>query len=193
MLRVVAAGCLETSRTWADGRRMVLGLTEEHDFVDLAAVFDTEPALFDLTARGPTTLVVIPHRTVRDLVERHAGLAQSVIQALSSRARADAERLQAGLINSTRVRLAKTLIALGAGRAAQEDGLQVTQDDLAAMLGLSRQSVVTALKPLVRDGVLEAGYRRVRVLDRARLQAVAHEEEEEEPPAEAARRARSRA
>ena len=182
-LRVVAAGWLETSRTWADGRRMVVNLSQAYDLIDVAAIFDTEPALFDVTARGAATLVTVPHWTIRDLVDRNAGLGLSVIQALSLKARADAERLQAGLVNSPRVRLAKTLIALGAERPDREGAprLPLTQDDLAAMLGLSRQSVVSALKPLVRDGVLETRYRSVRLLDPARLQAVAHEEEHETP------------
>jgi CRP/FNR family transcriptional regulator, cyclic AMP receptor protein len=185
-LRVVVAGGLEASRTWADGRRAVFVLALSGDLVDPAAIFDDEPAQFDLTARGAATFVAVPHRALRDLVERQAGLSLSLIQALSLKARADAERLQAGLVNSPRVRLAKTLIGLGAERHGRgEAQLAITQDDLAAMLGLSRQSVVSALRPLVRDGILEVGYRSVRLVDRPRLLAVAHEEEGE-PPAAAA-------
>jgi CRP-like cAMP-binding protein len=182
-LRVVATGCLEASRTWADGRRVVFGLSQPFEVVDLAAIFDGEPVMFDLTARGPATVVAVPHRALRDLVEQNPSLGLSVIQALSHKARADAERLQAGLVNSPRVRLAKTLIALAADQSDRGEAprLKITQDDLAAMLGLSRQSVVSAMKPLVREGVLEARYRSLRLVDRRRLQAVAHEEDEGAP------------
>lgn len=182
-LRVVAAGRLEASRTWPNGRRVVFGLFQPCEVVDLAAIFDDEPAMYDLTARGPATLVAVPHRALRELLEQHARLGLSLIQALSHKARADAERLQADLVNSPRVRLAKTLIALAADQAERGEAprLQITQDDLAAMLGLSRQSVVSAMKPLVREGVLEAGYRNLRLVDRRRLQAVAHEEDEGAP------------
>lgn len=182
-LRIVASGWFETSRTWADGRRMVVNLAQANELIDVAAIFDDEPAMFDLTARGAATLVAVPHRVIRDLVERNPALALTLIEALSRKARADAERLQAGLVNSPRVRLAKTLISLSAERPRESaPQLQVTQDDLAAMLGLSRQSVVSAMKPLVRDGVIETRYRSIRLVDPARLEAVALEEEEVQPP-----------
>lgn len=49
--------------------------------------------------------------------------------------------------------------------------LGITQDELAELAGLSRKTVNLLLKALERRGVLETGYRRVRVLDVAGLQA----------------------
>lgn len=51
--------------------------------------------------------------------------------------------------------------------------VRLSQSTMAALLGVSRQSVNEALGRLRTQGLVETGYRRVRILDRAGLQAIA--------------------
>ncbi len=67
-------------------------------------------------------------------------------------------------------RLAKWILAT---RDRVGDEIQVTQDTVAMMLGVRRASVVTVLGRFVDEGLVGHGYARVRVLDEARLRAVA--------------------
>jgi CRP-like cAMP-binding protein len=67
-------------------------------------------------------------------------------------------------------RLAKWLLVT---RDRVGDEIQITQDIVAMMLGVRRASVVTMLGRFVDDGLVAHGYARVRVLDEARLKAVA--------------------
>ena len=57
------------------------------------------------------------------------------------------------------------------GRRRTEIGL--SQATIAALLGVSRQSVNEALGRLREQGIVETGYRNIRILDRERLLAVA--------------------
>ncbi len=178
-LWVVAEGLLETSRTWANGRRILLSLLAPGDTTDLAAAFDDQPTLCDILTRTHATLVNVPRCALQAAVDRPESQALSMLRALSRQGRIDAERLHMDLINSPRVRLARTLLRLAAGVEATARGraLDITQDDLAAMLGLSRQSIASAMKPLVRAGLVETGYRCIMLRDLPRLIEVANEEE----------------
>ena len=76
------------------------------------------------------------------------------------------------------VRLAHRLLTLDARPGAAPDGaavLAVSQEDLAFMLGVSRQSVNRQLKLWEDEGVLRVGYRVVELMDRTRLEGYARD------------------
>lgn len=68
------------------------------------------------------------------------------------------------------VRLAK-IIHVHLGHGSISDGVACLQRDLAELLGVSQVSVGTALKELEKAGLVEPGYRSIRVPDKARLEA----------------------
>jgi CRP/FNR family cyclic AMP-dependent transcriptional regulator len=64
--------------------------------------------------------------------------------------------------------LAKLLLTL-TSNAAAGDAVGVVQEDLASILGVSAMTLAKSLARLKREGLIETGYRQVRVPDRARL------------------------
>jgi CRP-like cAMP-binding protein len=71
--------------------------------------------------------------------------------------------------------LAKLLLHLQ-GRSTGE-WIACVQDDLAGLLGVTTMTVAKSLRVLREDGLIETGYRRVKVLDPARLRAWLTEQE----------------
>ena len=84
-------------------------------------------------------------------------------------ARALAHLLSDRLEHRVASRLA--LLAERVGAAASPIDVAVTQSDLAEMCAAGRLSVNLALKRLEEQGIVEAGYRRIRILDFDRLLA----------------------
>jgi len=68
------------------------------------------------------------------------------------------------------VRLARTLA--GAARSSGGAELHVRQEDLAAMIGVSRQTINKELKALERAGMVQLAYGRIVVRDAQRLRTV---------------------
>lgn len=185
-LRAVADGRVETSRTWADGRRFIHAFLTPPQTTHLADAFCNRPALYDIIARTNATVLTLPRAGLQEAVARHPVVARAVIEALSEDLHAQTERLQASLVEPLGQRLVRTLFDLA--RASPEDGgstwdVAVAQEDLAAMLGLTRQSIANALKPLIEAGLVETRYRGLRLLDPARLIALSAQEPAEPPPA----------
>jgi CRP-like cAMP-binding protein len=70
-----------------------------------------------------------------------------------------------------RARLARIVL-----RLADEDGrVEVRQDDLARLLGMTRSSLQRALTSLVEADTIAPGYGRLDILDRDRLAEITHE------------------
>jgi CRP-like cAMP-binding protein len=66
-------------------------------------------------------------------------------------------------------RLARRLQELFAGNQAADGALACSHDELARMIGSSRQSVTAIIKGWERQGWLEQAYGRIRLLDAASL------------------------
>ena len=64
--------------------------------------------------------------------------------------------------------LAKILLAL---RPQADGSIDCVQEDLAALLGTSVMTLSKGLGLLRREGLIETGYRTLRIVDRARLRA----------------------
>ncbi|MNH32801.1 hypothetical protein D3C79_932700 [compost metagenome] len=73
-------------------------------------------------------------------------------------------------------RVAHRLLQIAAGYGEMEGSrrlLQLSQEQLALMLSLSRQTTNQVLKSLQQEGALRLGYGEIEILDLARLQALA--------------------
>lgn len=66
--------------------------------------------------------------------------------------------------------LGKLLYAVTA-RKGCNDWVEIVQEDLASFLGVSTMTVAKALTRLKNEGLIETGYRKIRVPDRAQLKA----------------------
>lgn len=70
-------------------------------------------------------------------------------------------------------RLARWLLEVLDRSATSQDGLLLTQEVMAALLGVQRTTVSTTVAKLRRDGVLASGRGRLDVRDKPRLEALA--------------------
>lgn len=119
-------------------------------------------------ARERSSLIYVPEaaleaiaRIVPDLWLHFAELASDHLTAAARTAATTARTAPAG-------RVAYHLRLLMRNEAAPMN-IFVTQDELAELAGLSRKTVNVLLKDLEARGVVEAGYKRVRVLNAAAL------------------------
>lgn len=92
-------------------------------------------------------------------LERHASLIRAVAEA---RGLAPEARLRGRLASLARLQRQDRASAAPAA-------LAVSQADLARMVGVSRQTLNAMLGKLQREGLIEVGFRRIRVLDSVRL------------------------
>jgi CRP-like cAMP-binding protein len=136
-------------------------------------VFDGAGYLGSAVATEESAVLLVPAAPLLALVERHPAVARRVIQILSARLRRFA--LLAGDLSFAPVtsRLAAHLLRACAPAGSDVIDLSATRAELAAHLGTVREEVSRALSDLARQGVLEVRGRRVRVLDRTRLEGIA--------------------
>jgi CRP-like cAMP-binding protein len=176
---VVATGRLFSSRSWPNGRRMLFDFLPPGQMSGFIAVFDGEPMAFDVTADEESSVVHIPRNLFLDIVLPDAKLMHQMVLTLCRRSRVDYEHAQMKTMQSPRVQIAKVILyhTRGADNAGETPNANFSQDVVASMLGLTRQTVNKELAPLIRDGILERGYGNLVVKDVDRLIKIAVSEE----------------
>jgi CRP-like cAMP-binding protein len=122
--------------------------------------------LVSLRANTPTTMCVLPGRDLVSLLERQPALYRPLYALMHENMRLTFELMGDLLSFSAVERVARRLSLAARGR--RDDGdpwIDLPQNTLSIMLGLSSASVHRAIRRLSKLGLIETGYGRIRVVD----------------------------
>lgn len=175
-LYVVADGLVKVVVTSLGGSDMILAtLGPPAVFGELAAV-DGGPRSASVHALEPTTVLTVSRATLLDLVASRPQVADVLLRSLGAMVRRLSDQAADLVFLDLHGRVAKLLLrSAGEARLSAGDVLDVgmTQSELAAAVGASRQSVNQALQHFERDGVVDRRGRRFVVRDPAGLRRLA--------------------
>jgi CRP/FNR family cyclic AMP-dependent transcriptional regulator len=166
---VVAAGAVKIFVTSEDGDEMLLITLGPGDVFGELALLDGGPRSASTEALEPTELVAITRRTVLALLPRHPRLGDSLFRALGAVVRRLTEQASDLVFLDLHGRVAKLIVSFADRGRPAHGGIvlepNLTQADLAAMVGGSRQSVNQILRSFERRGDLELRGRQMIVRD----------------------------
>ena len=166
-LFVVSSGLIAISKKSIDGRESVVALMERGELFGEMGMLDGLGRSAEARALEPSEVVAIPYAPIRQLFEDRPALLWGTTAMLVGRLRAMDEALADSVFLDVTGRTAKRLLEL-AGEAS-EFYLPVTQEELAGMVGASRERVNKAISSFIRLGWLEQSDRHYRIVNRERL------------------------
>jgi CRP-like cAMP-binding protein len=174
----VAAGAVRISSVSLAGKQVSLTYVEPGAWFGDIALFDGLPRTHDGHAHGPTTLLVVLKPDFKALLAAHAELYDALLRLNCRRLRLMFDALEDLNTRPLAARLARQLLLLARSYGVAEGdgtiriGLALAQEDLAQLLGASRQRVNQELKSLEREGAVRVEPSRLVVLSRERLMAL---------------------
>lgn len=151
-----------------DRRESVVALMENGDLFGEMGMLDEGPRSAMARALEPTTVLSIPYSEVLSMFEENPKLLWNVARLLAQRIRVTDEALADSVFLDVTGRTAKRLLELADG--TDEFTLPVTQEELAGMVGASRERVNKAIASFVRLGWLEQNDRTYHIIQRDRLE-----------------------
>jgi CRP-like cAMP-binding protein len=168
-LYVILEGRVAIATQSGDGRETVLAVLDEGGLFGELPLFDDAPRSADARALTEATVIELGYAPVRAVLRDRPELLWVIVRLLVQRLRATDEALSDAVFLDVPARTAKRLLEL-----AGEDPrftLPVTQEELAAMVGASRERVNKAISLFVKLGWLEIeGRSSYRILDRDALE-----------------------
>ena len=174
----VAKGAVRVSSVSLAGKQVTLTYVEPGTWFGDIALFDGLPRTHDANAHGETTLLVVPKADFKALLAQHTELYEALLRLNCRRLRLLFDVVEDLNTRPLSARLAKQILLLARsyGVAQGEEiriGLQLAQEDLAQLLGASRQRVNQELKGFERNGAVRIEPTRLVVLSKDKLLAVA--------------------
>ena len=167
-LYVVVAGRIALANKSTDGRESVVALMEAGDVFGEMPLFDGLGRSTEARALEPSEVIAIPYAPVQEVYEARPMLLWSVVAMLSGRIRAMNGELADSVFLDVTGRTAKRLLEMAGD--SDEFVLPVTQEELAGMVGASRERVNKAIAAFVRLEWVEQSERRYRITNRQQLE-----------------------
>ena len=168
-LFVVVSGRIAIANKSIDGRESVIALMERGDLFGEMPLFDGLARSAEARALEPSEVIAIPYAplraALRDRSPRCCGRSWPL---LAGRLRNTDEALADSVFLDVTGRTAKRLLELAGD--ADEFALPITQEELAGMVGASRERVNKAIACFIRLGWIEQSDRRYRITNREQLE-----------------------
>ena len=167
-LYLVIEGRIAIAKRSIDGRESVVALMEAGDLFGEMSLFEPLGRSAEARALEPSQVLAIGYGPIREVYERRPVLLWGVVELLAGRVRTMDVALADSVFLDVTGRTAKRRVEMASG--ADEFTLPVTQEELAAMVGASRERVNKAIASFVRLGWIEQSERRYRITDREQLE-----------------------
>lgn len=148
-------------------RRLVLSIQRSGDVVGDVPMLCEMATPFSAIARTDATLLRLERGELSDLLAKHPAIALRWLSSLVHRLAMANQRIVSLMVGDIR---ARTLAIIGeelaaAGRAE----VRLSQGEIAALLGATRQSVNRVLGQLASEGLIRQQYGRIEIVDPDRI------------------------
>ena len=174
-MHIIVEGRIKISIASEDGRETDIALFQQGDCFG-------EMALLDGSQRSATATAILPSETATlfredflTFLNDNPVVASEVNSMLVRRLRNSNETLGAIVFLDVPTRVAKYLISLAEANSEQDGAngtavVPIGHDELAHLVGASRETVSRALNNYRRMGIISTSHKRITIIDSARLQ-----------------------
>ncbi len=173
-LFIVLTGKVKIGRRAADGRENMLSVMGPSDMFGELSLFDPGPRTASATVVTESRLASLAHTSLRPWLSDRPEIAEQLLRVLARRLRRTNDALADLIFTDVPGRVAKALLELAERFGTREgDGVRVhhdlTQEEMAQLVGASRETVNKALADFASRGWMRVDSRAVTILDADRL------------------------
>ncbi len=155
---LIQQGGVKVTKTSEDGREKILEILSEGDFVGEMSLLDREPRSASVKTTEPCVLLALSRHDFLGMLRRSPDIAMELLRELSRRLRETDEQVRALLFGRVERRTRRVLQRLARDpHPSQPDRVltsAVTHQQLADLVGTSRETITRVLKALKDEGWL---------------------------------------
>jgi CRP/FNR family transcriptional regulator, cyclic AMP receptor protein len=169
----ILSGSVRMSVLRDDGREALYLMLESGDCFGINSLVDRAPRAHTATARGDTELQVLRHHPFERLRSEYSCFGDGLVQLMSRHLRLLSELFASSTLDELSCRVAQRLLEAQKpvvnGHEARPT-VRLSQNEIALMVGASRQAVNKVLRRFQDDGLISIEYGRLQIHDIDRLQ-----------------------
>lgn len=175
-LFIIDSGRVSISSRSAEGREVLVALLGPGEIIGELSLLDGQPRSAEARAVEGTSAYVLSADALEQCMKRYPSVSSALLRVLAGRLRRTDEAVADAAFLDVAARVAKRLIEMAEEDGTESEtgiriGIPVTQEQLAAMVGATREGVNRALAGFISRGILERRGRFYVVKDMERLVA----------------------
>ncbi len=169
-LYIVAEGRMAIIKSFVDRKDSMVALIEPGDLFGEMGLFEDQ--LRSATARAVenSLLIEVPYPPIRRALEARPTLLWTLVSLLAQRLRSTDDALADAMFLDVTGRTAKRILEIAGD--SDEFVIPLTQEELAGLVGASRERVNKTLASFVKSGFLDINDRRYKILQRDMLEQI---------------------
>ncbi|MBT94855.1 MAG: Crp/Fnr family transcriptional regulator [Acidimicrobiaceae bacterium] len=167
-LYIVTHGRIAIGNRSFDGRESLVALMEAGDLFGEMPLFSNDGRSAEARALEESSLIVIPYKPIKDLYDDNPALLWRVVEMLVSRLKSTDIALSDTMFLDVTGRTAKRLLEMAGD--SDEFRLPITQEELAGMIGASRERVNKSISSFIKLGWISQSGEKYIILDRKQLE-----------------------
>lgn len=173
-LYIVMSGKIKVGRRAADGRQNLIAVMGPSDMVGELSLFDPGPRTATATAITDSRVARLRKSALRPWLTNRPEIAEQLLRVLARRLRRTNDALADLIFTDVPGRVAKSLLQMASRFGTRDGGVlrvthDLTQEELAQLVGASRETVNKALADFASRGWLRLDGKSVIILDPERL------------------------
>jgi CRP-like cAMP-binding protein len=173
-LYIIQSGKVKLGRKSPDGRENLLWIACPSDMFGELSIFDPGPRTSTATTVTEVRAVSMDRPALREWITKRPEIAEQLLRAVARRLRRTNNMLSEQIFTDVPGRVARALLQFAQRFGSQEAGLlrvthDLTQEEIAQLVGASRETVNKALADFAHRGWLRLEGKSVLILDPERL------------------------
>jgi CRP/FNR family transcriptional regulator, cyclic AMP receptor protein len=173
-LYIVLSGKVKVGRKSPDGRENLLAVFGPSDMFGELSIFDPGPRTSTATTVTEVSAVTMDRAALREWITKRPEIAEQLLRVIARRLRRTNNMLADLIFTDVPGRVAKALLQLAHDFGTQEGGMlrvthDLTQEEIAQLVGASRETVNKALADFAHRGWLRLEGKSVLILEPQRL------------------------
>ena len=174
----LTTGRIKISKVTRDGKELTLAYRTEGDFFGEPCLLDGGPREEMAEAMDASTTVEIQREALDEVLRNDGGAAYKFARALIARRKDLESRVEQLIFKDVGAKLAELLLSLGQEHGVLDQrgvvvGLKITHQEMANLIGSTRETVSLTLSQFKRKGLIQTEGRRVILADQEGLRALA--------------------
>lgn len=164
---VIMSGRVKIVLTDENQKEVIIDIQHPGDYFGELALLDEAPRSASVKTMENSTFLIISKHQLQKCLREHPKIGIGLIRGLAQRLRATTDNVKSLALLDVYGRIARTLLQL----AKEEDGRQVISDklthqDLAKMVGASREMVSRIMKDLADGGYIKTEGRKITIKEK---------------------------
>jgi len=166
----VIRGEVKTYNTHEDGKELITGIFEKHDFFGFTSLTKNKPYNENAVAIIESKFLKISKIELYDLVKQNPQIAINFMDILTESLNSLKDRMIHLAYDSVRKKTAESILVLNA--KSENNKIEISRYDLASLIGIAKETLIRALAEFKEEGIIKTGRNSIKILDIKKLRSI---------------------